>query len=220
MEILFEDRDIIAVVKPVGILSQRSEKGEDGLAELLSERMAKSGEKGEIHLIHRLDRDVGGVMIFAKNSAAASKLSSFVQNGDMIKRYYAVAHGMPNEKTGLMEDLLFHDSKKNKTYVTDRERKGVKKAKLQYETLKTADTRCGQLSLLKIRLYTGRTHQIRVQLANRKMPLFGDVRYGAGDKNVNIGLWSYSVSVPHPSLKKEMRFEKEPCGGVWELFGF
>lgn len=208
MEILFEDKDIIVIVKPVGVLSQKDEKGNESLIELLNEYLDEKGEKADIHVVHRLDKNVGGVMVYAKNSFSASKLSSSVQKGEMIKEYIAAVHGAPGEQCGYMADLLFKDSRKNKSFVVKRERKGVKKAKLYYETVRTQMTRFGEASLVKIRLFTGRTHQIRVQFSSRKMPLIGDMRYGGGDKR-DIALWSHRITLRHPSSGKEMIFEKE-----------
>ena len=207
MEIIFEDRDIIVLVKETGILSQPDEKGSESLTDMLKAYLEEKGEKGEIHVVHRLDKNVGGLMVYAKTSFAASRLSQQVQNGDMIKEYLACIHSSPEEKSGYMEDLLFRDSSKNKTYVVKRERKGVRKAKLFYETVKTENTRFGEVSLVKIRLYTGRTHQIRAQFSSRKMPLVGDGKYGGGD-NTDIALWSYRLTFFHPRTNEKMTFER------------
>lgn len=207
MEILFEDKNIIVIVKPVGVLSQGDEKGSENLVDMLNEYIRRKNEKGEIHIVHRLDKNVGGVMVFAKSSFAASSLSAQIQQGTMIKEYIAAVHSKPEERNGFMEDLLFKDSKKNKSYVVKRERKGVRKAKLYYETVRTQNTPFGEVSLVRIRLYTGRTHQIRVQFSSRRMPLVGDSRYGGNDP-VDIALWSYRLSFIHPATKEKLVFEK------------
>lgn len=210
MDILFEDKDIIVLIKPAGVLSQPDEKGEESLVSLLNAYLEGKGEEGAVHVIHRLDKNVGGVMVYAKNSFAASKLSQSVQSGEMIKEYLAAVHSEPAEKSGYMEDLLFFDLRKNKSFVVKRERKGVKKAKLYYETVKTQNTSFGEASLMKIRLYTGRTHQIRVQFSSRKMPLIGDRRYGGNDKR-EIALWSYRLTLCHPRTDEAMVFESLNC---------
>ena len=128
----------------------------------------------------------------------------------MIKEYLAAVHSEPAEKSGYMEDLLFFDLRKNKSFVVKRERKGVKKAKLYFETVKTQNTSFGEASLMKIRLYTGRTHQIRVQFSSRKMPLIGDRRYGGNDKR-EIALWSYRLTLCHPRTDEAMVFESLNC---------
>lgn len=208
-EILFEDKDIVVVVKPIGILSQSDEKGSENCEEILNDYMKQKGEKCKVHLIHRLDRNVGGVMVFAKNKQAAASLSSQIQNKTFVKEYYALVHSKPDTDEGVFEDLLFKDSRKNKTFVVNRVRKGVKDAKLAYKLIKTYESDYGQVSLVHIRLYTGRTHQIRVQFASRKMPLVGDGKYGGRDNNAGIGLWSYKLTFVHPILKKEISFAKE-----------
>ena len=210
MDILFEDKDIIVLIKPAGVLSQPDEKGGESLVSLLNAYLEGKGEEGAVHVIHRLDKNFGGVMVYAKNSFAASKLSQGVQSGEMIKEYLAAVHSEPTEKSGYMEDLLFFDLRKNKSFVVKRERKGVKKAKLYYETVKTQNTSFGEASLMKIRLYTGRTHQIRVQFSSRKMPLIGDRRYGGNDKR-EIALWSYRLTLCHPRTDEAMVFERQNC---------
>nr|MBQ5810945.1 RNA pseudouridine synthase [Clostridia bacterium] len=149
LTVLHKDNDIAVVIKPVGLLS---EDGEGSLPALLREELSVN----EVFPIHRLDRTVGGVMVYALNKKSAAALSQSVQNGEMKKRYLAIVHGRPQENRGVFEDLLFKDSKKNKSFVVTRERKGVKKASLEYEVLKS-DEEC---SLVKILLHTGRSHQI------------------------------------------------------------
>lgn len=159
---------------------------------------------GEIYPVHRLDKEVGGVMVFAKDKKTAAFLSSQVSDRTMEKEYLAVVEGAPTEREGQMEDLLFFDRSKNKAFTVKRERKGVKKAILTYRLL---DEEKG-LSLLRIRLLTGRTHQIRVQLSSRKMPIVGDRRYGSKRESGIIALWSCYISFVHPFTKEKMAFEK------------
>ena len=202
IEILENGKDMVLCVKPVGVLSQG--EGEECLPKLLAAQLGC-----EIFPVHRLDRAVGGVMVFAKTAAAAAGLSKAVQEGTLQKEYLAVLEKRPAEDSGVLEDLLYHDRFKNKTYVVDRERKGVKKAKLSYRVLEELDGKC----LIHVRLYTGRTHQIRVQFASRGWPLIGDGKYGAREKANAPALWSYAVTIG----------EKRVCHlpertGVWEKF--
>lgn len=207
MEILFEDKYIVVLIKPVGIASQQDKSGRESFADKISAYLTEKGESGEIYVVHRLDRDVGGLMVYAKTSEAASSLSRQIQSGEMIKEYTAAVHSSPEEDSGFMEDLLFHDSKRNKSFAVTRERKGVRKAKLFYEKVKTENTAYGEASLVKIRLFTGRTHQIRVQFSSRKMPLIGDRKYGGADSE-SIALWSYRLTFRHPETGKAMTFER------------
>ena len=161
--------------------------------------------------VHRLDAGTGGAMVFALSKAAAAKLSAQLQAGELTKTYLAVTHGCPQEQEGTFRDLLFHDRRANKTFIVKTERKGVKEAVLSYRITETKDG----LSLWEIRLLTGRTHQIRVQLGSRKMPLVGDRRYGARDDFKGFALWATQLSFLHPVSGEKMTFsclpsEKEP----------
>ena len=161
MEILFYDHDLAVCVKPVGL---------DSEAQVPAELKKTLG--GEIFPVHRLDKNVGGVMVYARTKQAAAALSKAVQDGAMVKEYVAMVHGLPPE-SGDWEDLLWKDSRKNKVFVVRQMRKGVKAAKLAYRVLEEATP----LTLVHIRLYTGRSHQIRVQFASRGFPLAGDHKY-------------------------------------------
>lgn len=183
IDILFENDDYLVCVKPVGVQSQ-NDKAED-MVKLLS---AQTG--GKIYPVHRLDTAVGGTMVFAKNSRFAAELSKQINDKSFEKRYLAVLSGAPEKDSDTLKDLLFKDSSKNKTYVVKRERRGVKKASLEYETVGKADGK----ALVRILLHTGRTHQIRVQFASRKLPLVGDGKYGSRDNNCSVALWAESVS--------------------------
>lgn len=210
MNILFEDKHLIFAVKPKGVLSQSGE-GEN-MIDLLSEG------RGEIFPIHRLDKSVSGVMVFAKTKAAAGKLSAMVQNNEIKKEYLAVVCGKPQEESAVLEDLLFKDSSKNKSFVVKRMRKGVKKASLEYETIGTVIDNNKELSLLKILLHTGRTHQIRVQFSSRKLPLLGDGRYG-GKAKCDVALFSHSLTLKHPFTGEELHFKADPPAEYpWNLF--
>ena len=188
MEILFSDRDLAVCVKPVGLDSEHQ------LPEELKKRLG-----GEIFPIHRLDQNVGGVMVFARTKSAAAALSKLVQDGALVKEYVAQVHGTPPE-IGDWTDFLFKDSTKNKVFVVKKERKGVKKARLEYVTLAP--------SLVRIRLHTGRSHQIRVQFASRGFPLVGDHKYGSRDEATAPMLFSCCITFPWKG--EELRFEKLP----------
>ncbi len=196
MEILYSDEHIVVCIKPVGILSQSDSLGGESMITKLSKMYGC-----EIYPLHRLDKGVSGVMVYAKTKLAAARLSQDIAEHRFKKEYLAIVHGVP-EAEGVMQDLLFKDSRKNKSFVVDRKRKGVKEASLQYKLSKTD----GQNSLVEILLHTGRTHQIRVQFASRKMSLLGDKKYGAIDNFENIALFSYRLTFNHPKTKQELVF--------------
>ena len=207
IDILYEDNEITVAVKPKGILSENSQSGEKGIIGILSERAGK-----QLFLIHRLDRNVSGVMIFANNKKSAGKLSADIRNHSFKKEYLAVTDDIPEEKKAVLKDFLFKDSKKNRSYVVKRVRKGVKQASLEYEVLSEKSGK----ALLKILLHTGRTHQIRVQFSSRKMPLTGDVKYGSKDReNSDIALFSYKITFNHPVTGEEISFSCEPDYDVY-----
>ena len=212
IEVIFEDEDILVIKKPVGVLSEDSQKGEKGILSYL-----ENDNRKNLHLLHRLDREVGGVMVIAKNKKSASFLSTEIANGGFKKEYLAVTDGIPEEDKAVYVDLLFKDSKKNRSYVVKRERKGVKKASLEFQTLEKTDGK----ALVKILLHTGRTHQIRVQFSSRKTPLTGDGHYGSTDRNCKIALHSHRISFLHPKTKNEVTFESLPDFSEypWNLFG-
>ena len=208
IQILHLEREFVVCLKPAGVLSQAGKEGETTMLTLLSSQLG-----GEIYPVHRLDREVGGVMVYARTGKAAAALSKLIQEGNMKKEYLAVAQGCPEQETGIFEDLLLHDARKNKSYVVDRMRGGVKKAKLSYQVLAQRDEK----SLVQVRLFTGRSHQIRVQFASRKMPLTGDGRYGGGSGK--IALWSVRLSFPYPGKKELCVFSCLPgqLGGFTEF---
>ena len=203
LDVLFSDADIAVCIKPAGVLSQ--DAGEGSMPDLLRKGLSVK----EVFTVHRLDREVGGVMVYARNSAAAAALNKSVQEHKLEKIYLAVLRGIPPMEESTLEDLLFHDRTRNKTYVVDRQRKGVKDARLDYQIQKAV----GNHALVRIRLHTGRTHQIRVQFASRKLPLVGDGKYGGKTPGYPLCLWSYRLSFPHPVTGKRMMFEQTP---PWE----
>lgn len=219
IEILYEDKDLIVCVKPVGVLSQPGMGEGEDMITLLTGHLAENKEKPYIGLIHRLDRNVGGVMVFSKKQGVTSKLSTAIQEKNFTKEYMAVVHNKPEEQTGIYKDLLFKDSAKNKSFVVKRVRKGVKEASLEYTVMDSIMEEKGALSLVRIKLHTGRTHQIRVQFSSRKMPLLGDGKYGSKDNGCEIALWSYRLAFCHPITKKEIDFTKMPPSIYpWNLF--
>jgi len=191
MEILYLDTEIVVCVKPVGL------DAETEVPQALKQQMG-----GEIFTLHRLDKNVGGVMVFARTKAAAARLSAMIANGDMVKEYVALVHGTPPPE-GDWTDLLFKDSRKNKVFVVKRQRSGVKAARLAYRRLTE-----GEESLVHIRLYTGRSHQIRVQFSSRGFPLVGDHKYGSRSVETAPKLFSCRISFPYNN--EHLVFEKYP----------
>ncbi|MDO5400258.1 MAG: RluA family pseudouridine synthase [Eubacteriales bacterium] len=191
MEILYSDKHLAVCVKPVGLD-----------AELEVPAALREALGGEIFPVHRLDKNVGGVMVYARTKQAAAALSRAVQEGTMVKQYVALVHGTPPE-CGDWQDLLWKDSRKNKVFVVKRPRGGVKQARLTFTRLSGGDP-----SLVRIRLYTGRSHQIRVQFASRGFPLVGDHKYGARDEEAAPRLFSCKISFPWG--KETMEFERLP----------
>ncbi len=220
MKILYEDKYLLICEKPVGVESQRSSRGGEDMLTLLEEYRRERGEDAYIGLVHRLDTATGGAMIYSKREDMTGKLSALVQSGDYKKTYLAVIHGTPESESGEMRDLLFHDKLKNKSYVCDKKRSGVKEAILNYRVLKTVVCEDGEkMSLVEIELVTGRTHQIRVQFASRKMPLVGDGKYGSRDNKASMALWSHKVEFTHPITKKSITVESTPPENYpWNTF--
>ena len=220
MKILYEDKYLLVCEKPVGVESQVSSKNKCDMPTLLSDYRREIGEDGYIGVVHRLDTATGGAMIYSKCSDMTGKLSALVQSGDYGKVYLAVVHGVPEEESGEMRDLLYHDKQRNKSFVCTKKRSGVKEAILNYRVLQVIERDDGEkMSLVEIELITGRTHQIRVQFASRKMPLVGDGKYGSKDNKATCALWSHKVRFTHPVTKKIIEVKSEPEGGYpWERF--
>lgn len=191
MEILYSDSEIAVCIKPVGIDS-----------EIQAPAALQDALGGCVFPLHRLDKNVGGIMIYARTKSAAATLSKAIQNGEVIKEYVAHVHGTPPEQ-GDWEDLLFKDSRKNKVYVVKRMRTGVKAARLEFKRLTDSDP-----ALVRIRLHTGRSHQIRVQFSSRGFPLVGDHKYGARDNFTSPFLYACCITFPYKG--NTMRFEKLP----------
>ena len=206
IEILEQTPQLVLCVKPVGVRAQG--EAEADLPALLKRQLGC-----EIYPVHRLDQAVGGVMVFAKTAPAAAKLSQAIAGETLQKEYLAVLERSPERAEGELSDLLFHDRTKNKTYVVSRQRKGVKEAKLAYRVLDVQNGLC----LVRIRLYTGRTHQIRVQFASRGMPLVGDGKYGSRKNAAAPALWSYALTLPMGGAIARIRALPE-AAGVWAPF--
>ena len=200
MEIIYQDSRIVVVVKPAGVLST-DEPG--GMPSLLRQALGTDC----IRTVHRLDAQTGGVMVFARSRMAASLLSQQVRERRFSKCYLAAVHGTPRPQSGEMRDLLGRDSARRVTYVADAPSADTRVALLTYETLDTS----GGLSLVRVQLHTGRTHQIRVQFASRGLPLAGDRKYGLPeDTTAPLALWAYQLSFTHPQTGQEMSFTCPP----------
>ena len=200
MEILYRDADILVCLKPPRVLST-DEPG--GLPELL--RAELGDEKAELRTVHRLDRVVGGVMVLARSAESASALSRQIREGAFHKEYLAAVYG-ETEPQGELRDLLWRDTARKMTFVADLPGKGVQEALLDYETLRRGEG----MSLVRVRLHTGRTHQIRVQFASRGFPLFGERKYCDAPDDCALALWSHLVGFTHPVTGERLRFVKEP----------
>jgi len=220
MKILYEDKYLLICEKPIGVESQQSSTGKENMLSLLSAYRQERGEDGYVGLVHRLDTATGGAMIYSKREDMTGKLSSLVQSGDYKKTYLAVVHGVPEEESGEMRDLLFHDKRRNKSFVCDKKRAGVKEALANYRLIETVECENGEkMSLIEIELITGRTHQIRVQFASRKMALVGDGKYGSRDNKATCALWSHKVEITHPMTKKSIECKCLPDNVYpWSLF--
>ena len=215
LKVIFEDNHIIVVEKPPNIPSQSDKTGDlDMLTIVKNYIKEKYNKPGNVYLglVHRLDRPVGGVMIFAKTSKSASRLSNQVREKVFKKEYLAVVDGKFENKRGTLVNYLYKDERNNISKVVSKEKKKAKEAKLDYEVIKYNEVK--NLSLLKINLHTGRHHQIRVQLSNFNHSIFGDQKYGTRGKGKQIALWAYKLTIEHPISKEKMEFEDlpEPIG--------
>ena len=215
LEVIYEDNHIIVVKKLPNIPSQADKTQDVDMLSIIKDYLkVKYNKPGNIYLglIHRLDRPVGGVMVFAKTSKAASRLSEQVREKTFKKKYLAVVDGKVEKTTGTLEDYLYKDERKNMSKVVNKDKKGAKLAKLDYEFLTHNEIK--NLSLLKINLHTGRHHQIRVQLANSGHSIFGDQKYGTRGQGKQIALWAYELTINHPITKEIMTFNclPEPIG--------
>lgn len=201
LNLIYQDKDILVCVKPSGALST-DEPG--GMPDLLRETLGNA--KAPVFSVHRLDRVVSGLMVYARSKESAAALSRQITDRGFEKEYMAVIHGCPKEPQARWDDLLFRDKSENKTYVVKRMRKGVRDAALEYKILAASEA----LSLVKIHLLTGRTHQIRAQFSSRQFPLYGDRKYGACQDKNEIALWSHSLRFQQPTTGEELFFSLLP----------
>lgn len=201
MQLIYQDQDLIVCVKPARVLST-DEPG--GVPELLRE--ALGDPQADVRTVHRLDRVVSGLMVLARNAAAASELSRQIREGEFDKAYLAVLHGVPDADEAELRDLLLRDKRERKTYVVQEPAKGVQEAILRYRLLSAGKG----LSKVAIQLITGRTHQIRAQFSSRGMPLVGDRKYSTLEDPCEIALWSWQLHFTHPGTKEPMSFELAP----------
>lgn len=201
MEFVYLDDSIAVCIKPSGV---RSTDEPGGMPELV--RQALGNPKADVRTVHRLDQVVSGLMVLARNEAAASELSRQIREGEFQKEYLAVIHGVPSETQGELRDLLYRDKARRMTMVATEPGKGVQEAILRYRVLAQTE----DMSKVQIQLLTGRTHQIRVQFASRNMPLVGERKYSTLDDPCAIALWSYRLGFQHPVTGKKLEFQQEP----------
>ncbi len=203
INIIYEDNHLLVVEKPVGIPVQEDKSKDIDMIRLLKDyRIKNENKSGDayIGLVHRLDRPVGGIMVFAKTSKAASRLSEEIRNNTFHKTYLAVIKGTLKNKENTLNDYLIKNEKENKSYVTSKD-KG-KASSLKYKVISEKDN----LSLVEINLITGRSHQIRVQFSSRNHPLVGDSKYGDNPNNIDIALFAQSITLVHPTTKETLTF--------------
>ena len=219
MKILYEDNHIIVVEKMENIPSQSDKTGDKDMLTYIKEYLKEKYQKpGNVYLglVHRLDRPVGGVMVFAKTSKAASRLSEEVRNKTFKKEYLVICNGKMEKEKDTLVDYLWKDEKKNTSYVVKSTKKNAKEAILDYEVLGYNEKE--NLSILKINLHTGRHHQIRVQLSSRMHAIYGDNKYHGRGANTGICLWAYKLTIVHPTTKEKMVFTDLPePKGMWKL---
>lgn len=217
LKVLFEDNHIIVVEKKPNVPSQADKTEDEDLLTLVKQYIKEQYNKpGNVYLglVHRLDRPVGGIMVFAKTSKAAARLSDQVRRKVFKKKYLAVVDGKLEQQEGTLEDYLYKDERLNISRVVSKEKKNAKLAKLDFKVLKYNEVK--NLSLVEINLHTGRHHQIRVQLSNFGHSIFGDQKYGNRGQGKQIALWAYELTIEHPITKEEMTFKDLPEKvGTW-----
>ena len=226
LKVLYEDQEIIVVVKPAGVESQAAKKfAPDMLSEIkkhmVINKLCTPGKEPYVAVIHRLDKPVSGVMVYAKTKKAAATLSEQVQNRKMDKFYEAVVCGKPVNNVDNFVDYLKKSVDGNYSQIVDKGENESKRAELSYELLKTVETENGELSHVRIHLLTGRHHQIRVQFSGHDLPLYGDGRYNPMfvGKREPLALCAVSLAFDHPTTGKRMEFSMKPSGGAFRLFG-
>lgn len=220
INVIYEDNHLLVVEKPVNVLSQGDDTNDKDMVNLLKNYLkVKYNKPGNVFvgLVHRLDRPVGGIMVFAKTSKAASRLSEQVRNKSFKKTYRAVLNGNMKKDKDILKDYLYKNKKTNMVSVVNKNHKDAKDAELSYETISKNE----KFSMVQVDLKTGRPHQIRVQFSSRNHSLFGDQRYGQhiNKKGDQIALWSYKIEITHPTTKEKMEFICNPPNNYpWNLF--
>ena len=199
IELVYQDQDIVVCVKPSGVKST-DEPG--GLPDLVRQALGDDN----VRTVHRLDQAVSGLMVLARRAKAASALSRQIREGEFEKEYLAVVHGTPEKPEGTLRDLLYRDKARRMTLVASEPDKGVQEAVLDYQVV----SRSADMTRVRIRLHTGRTHQIRVQFSSRGMPLVGERKYSTREDGCNIALWSYRLAFAHPYTGEKMEFTRDP----------
>lgn len=215
LNILYEDNHIIVVVKKSNILSQNDITNDIDMLTLVKKYVKEKYNKpGNVYigLVHRLDRMVSGVMVFAKTSKAAARLNEQIRNNTFKKSYLCIVKGIFDKKSEILEDYLIKNEKTKTSYVSDKN--NGKLSKLQYFVLNTKNN----LSLLKINLITGRHHQIRVQLSSRNHPIYGDNKYDKNPNKCNIMLHAYKINFKHPITKEDLEFKYYPKNNMWDEY--
>ena len=219
LKVLYEDNHIIVVVKPVNIPSQGDKTGDEDMLTIIKRYLKEKYNKpGDVYLglVHRLDRPTGGVMVFARTSKAASRLSEQVRNKEFHKKYLCIVDGKMEDAKGTFRDFLWKNEKTNMSKVVKEGTKNAKEAILDYEVVKYNEEI--NMSVVKVDLHTGRHHQIRVQFSSRNHSLSGDQKYGTRGRGKGLALWAYSLSFTHPVKKEVMTFEEFPeIEGSWKI---
>ena len=218
MSILYRDKNIVVVYKPAGIPSQSDLSGDEDIMKITAKELSETGEKDNLWLVHRLDRTVGGLMVFARNKNSAASLSAIVGSKDFEKEYLAVLDG--KAEGGFLSDYVYKDSKKGKAFVAKGERRGVKLAELEYCAISSIETPHGTKTLVRVKLYTGRFHQIRVQFSSRGIPLCGDGKYGSRDNKAKMpSLFAFRLSFDMNGKRIENKKLPDLHEYPWSLFG-
>ena len=225
LKILYEDQDVIVPVKPAGLEAQSTHSFEPDMVSEIRKHIARLSTQSStnpvvpyVGVIHRLDKPVGGVMVYAKNQKAAAALSKQVQEGKLKKSYCAVICGKPVDNVGKYVDFLRKEEGSNYSQIVDKSVDGSKKAELSYEILGTKVIDGQELSLVKIHLVTGRHHQIRVQFAGHGFPLLGDAKYGKSSRRQPLALWAMELTFVHPVTGEELSFSAQPEGSAFKSF--
>lgn len=217
LDIMYKNKNLVVVYKPPGMPTQSDTSGDADAMSMTSRELSRLGEPSELWLVHRLDRVVGGLIVFARNKRTAANLSELVGGNGMEKEYLAVVEG--RAEGGILQDYIYKDSAKGKAFVVDKARKGAKMAELEYSAIAEADTERGIYTLVKIKLHTGRFHQIRVQFASRRMSLVGDGKYGSHDNKSKMpALFAARLAFKTENEEADVRRLPDINEYPWSLF--